>query len=106
MTATITTAELATALDTTPRELRKFLRSDDSGIDGVGKGKRYSLPGTKREITTLRKRYTAWAASQAEAKAARKAALGAAEGEPTADPEVTAEVLDTDEALAAIELED
>lgn len=107
--ATITTAELATALDTTPRELRKFLRSDDSGIEGVGKGKRYSLPGTKREVAALQKRYTAWAASQAEAKAARKAALEAAEAEiPTAPEETDADTEGepTDEALAAIELED
>lgn len=57
MTATITTAELAEALDTTPRELRKFLRSEGAG---VGKGARYALPGTKREINALAKKFAAW----------------------------------------------
>ena len=57
MTATITTAELAEALETTPRELRKFLRHEGSG---VGKGARYALPGTKREINALAKKFAAW----------------------------------------------
>jgi hypothetical protein len=57
---TTTTAQLATELDTTPRELRKFLRSDASGIDSVGKGSRYALPGGKREIASLKKRFVAW----------------------------------------------
>lgn len=69
--ATITTTELAATLDTTPRELRKFLRSEGSGIDGVGKGKRYSLPASKREVTALGKRFAAWS----EAKAAKAADL-------------------------------
>jgi CO/xanthine dehydrogenase Mo-binding subunit len=57
MTATITTAELATELDTDPRTLRKFLRSEGSG---VGKGSRYALPGTKREINALAKKFAKW----------------------------------------------
>ena len=56
----MTTAELATALETTPRTLRKFLRSNDSGIESVGKGSRYSLPSGKREVQALAKRFTAW----------------------------------------------
>lgn len=68
MTATISTTEFAAELDTTPRELRKFLRSSDSGFAPVGKGKRYALPGTKREIAAAKKRYTAWAEAQAEAR--------------------------------------
>lgn len=63
----MTTAELATALETTPRELRKFLRSDDSGIESVGKGARYALPSTKRDITALSKRFTAWTDAKAPA---------------------------------------
>lgn len=56
----MTTTELATDFNTTPRELRKFLRSDASGIESVGKGARYALPSAKREIASLRKRFDAW----------------------------------------------
>ena len=56
----MTTTELAAALDTTPRTLRKFLRSTESGIESVGKGARYALPSTKRDIKALTKRFTAW----------------------------------------------
>ena len=60
-----TTNTLAVALDTTPRELRKFLRSNDSGIEAVGKGARYSLPTAKREVEALRKRFIAWSEAKA-----------------------------------------
>jgi hypothetical protein len=56
----MTTTELASTLETTPRELRKFLRSDASGIAPVGKGSRYALPSSKREVTSLAKRFAAW----------------------------------------------
>lgn len=56
----MTTTELATAFDTTPRTLRKFLRSDASGIASVGKGSRYAIPSGKRELNSLAKRFTAW----------------------------------------------
>lgn len=62
MTATMTTAQVAEALETTPRELRKFLRSQDSG---VGKGARYALPGTAREIAKIKKQFIAWDAAKA-----------------------------------------
>lgn len=55
------TTELATALDTTPRTLRKFLRSEGMG---VGKGSRYALPSTKREIASLTKRFAEWDAAR------------------------------------------
>lgn len=86
MTATITTADLAATLETTPRELRKFLRSEQ-GPGKVGKGSRYALPATKRDIARLTKAFTAWS----EAKAAK------AEAEVEA-PEVEVEVdeVDTD----------
>lgn len=73
----MTTNELATAFDTTPRTLRKFLRSDDSGVESVGKGSRYSLPSTKREVNSLSKRFTAWS----EAIEAKKATDAPAEVE-------------------------
>lgn len=61
-----TTTTLAADFDTTPRTLRKFLRSQDMG---VGKGSRYSLPTTKREVNALRKGFDAWKAAQDAKKA-------------------------------------
>jgi hypothetical protein len=72
---TATTAMIADALDTTPRELRKYLRSIDAG---VGKGSRYALPSTKRDIAKMRKGFEAWSADQ-DAKRAAKVAAPAAE---------------------------
>lgn len=69
MTATATTTEIAAELDTTPRELRKFLRSEGSGIESVGKGARYSLPSNARSIAALKKRFIAWQESNASATA-------------------------------------
>jgi hypothetical protein len=55
-----TTTTLAAEFETTPRTLRKFLRSPESGIESVGKGSRYSLPTAKREVASLRKRFESW----------------------------------------------
>ena len=72
--ATITTAELAEALHTTPRTLRKFLRDDfkarEKGDELPGKGARYAIE--KREVKALGKRFTAWQEA-AEAKKAKPA---------------------------------
>jgi hypothetical protein len=57
-----TTAQIATALDTTPRTLRKFLRSEGAG---VGKGSRYALPSSKREVEAMNKRFIAWSEARA-----------------------------------------
>lgn len=54
------TTTLATEFGTDPRTLRKFLRSDASGIESVGKGARYALPSAKREVAAMRKRFDAW----------------------------------------------
>jgi phage antirepressor YoqD-like protein len=64
MMTMMNTTELATALDTTPRTLRKFLRAEGAG---VGKGSRYALPSSKREVASLAKRFTAWSEAR-EAK--------------------------------------
>ena len=58
-----TTTTLAAEFDTTPRTLRKFLRSNESGIESVGKGSRYSLPTAKREVNSLKKKFDAWSAA-------------------------------------------
>ena len=57
-----TTASLAATLETTPRELRKFLRSQAMG---VGKGSRYSLDLNARSVATMRKEFAAWSAARA-----------------------------------------
>ncbi len=61
----MTTNALAADFDTTPRTLRKFLRSPESGIESVGKGSRYALPSSKREVEAMRKRFTAWTEARA-----------------------------------------
>lgn len=60
----MTTTELAAAIDTTPRTLRKFLRSEGAG---VGKGSRYALPSSKREVASLSKRFAEWDAARTPA---------------------------------------
>lgn len=62
--AAITTAELATALETTPRTLRKFLRSDASGVDSVGKGSRYTIE--KAQVRSLKAKFAKWTAETAK----------------------------------------
>lgn len=64
----MTTTELAAEFGTDSRTLRKFLRSDASGIESVGKGARYSLPSSKREIASLAKRYAKWDEARTAAK--------------------------------------
>lgn len=58
----MTTTQIAEALETTPRTLRKFLRAEGHG---VGKGSRYALPSSKREVQALGKRFAAWDAARA-----------------------------------------
>ena len=69
---TYTTATLSAELDTTPKELRKFLRSDLSGIEKVGKGGRYSLEFTATQIKSLAKKHGEWLAATEARKAAAK----------------------------------
>lgn len=57
-----TTATLAATIGTTPRELRKFLRSTGAG---VGKGSRYTLDLNSRSINVMRKQYDSWAEARA-----------------------------------------
>lgn len=79
------TTELAAELNTTPRNLRKFLRSDARAADQpiAGKGSRWTIEPKK--VPAMRKRFTAWQAAQVEAKAKRDAALAAATAEDATD---------------------
>lgn len=65
--AQFTTAQVAEKLDTTPRTLRKFLRSDArtrGAVDSLpGKGSRYAIEG--KDLAPLKKRFTAWVEAQA-----------------------------------------
>lgn len=58
--ATMTTADIATTLETDPRTLRKFLRADAKaqGTETPGKGSRYAIE--KRTLPALRKRFAKW----------------------------------------------
>lgn len=61
--AQITTADLAADLGTTPREVRKFLRSEQGKNATVGKGARWSIE--KREVRALKSRFAKWEAAKA-----------------------------------------
>jgi hypothetical protein len=76
--ATLTVKEVAIKLDTDPRTLRKFLRSDASTIDPVGKGARYAIEA--KAVRSLTTRFKAWDAARAAATEADDA-----EVEVTAD---------------------
>lgn len=86
------------------RTLRKFLRDDmGDGKAVVGKGGRYALDMNKRELTALKKRFTAWTALQEEEKA-KRAEANKKVIEPET-PETDNEVIedDTDESLDTVE---
>jgi hypothetical protein len=80
MSKVMTPAEFATEVNSDGRTVRKFLRSITPKDEQPGKGSRWSLPGTKAEVTKLRKQFNTWSAKQAEERAARaqKAAEDAA----------------------------
>lgn len=52
------TSEVASAIGTTPRMLRQFLRSGYSTFVPVGSGARYDF--TERDLPTLTKRFNDW----------------------------------------------
>ena len=77
-----TTATLAPELGTDPKALRKFLRSDLSGIEKVGKGGRYTLEFTATQLKALQKKHATWLAeTAAKAQAARETAEGPTEAD-------------------------
>lgn len=73
---TMTTAQAAEKLETTPRTLRKFLRTITPKDAQPGKGSRWTLEA--RDVTKMRKQFNEWKAAQ---EAARAAAAEAAETE-------------------------
>ena len=96
--AQITTAEFAAELNTDTRTVRKFLRSITPKDEQPGKGSRWVLEGTKRELAKSRKQFAEWTAAT-EARKAEKA--------PAPDTDEAAEVeLDEEPTDEAIEAED
>lgn len=71
MSNTMTPTEFAATVESDGRTVRKFLRSITPKDAQPGKGSRWSLPATKREVTKLQKQFREWSARQAEEKAAR-----------------------------------
>lgn len=53
----LTPKEIAAAIDTDARTLRKFLRSIDS-VESPGKGGRYAIDA--RRVNSLKKQFNAW----------------------------------------------
>lgn len=62
MATMLTAKEIAQKLETTPRTLRKFLRSDEK-VESPGKGGRYSIQAN--QVTALKRRFDAWVAAKA-----------------------------------------
>lgn len=89
--ATITVTDLATELGTDARTARKFLRSITAKDDQPGKGSRWSIE--KREVRSLKSKFTKFTAAQDEARAARAEAK--ANDEDPTDAEI--EALEGDE---------
>lgn len=90
--STMTPTEFAATVDSDGRTVRKFLRSITPKDEQPGKGSRWVLPGTKRDVSKLQKQYREWSAKQAEDAAKRaqdKADATAAEVEETEDEDDT-----------------
>ena len=77
------TTEFAEVLGTTPRNARKFLRSDAraNGKEIPGKGSRWTID--KKTLPGLKKRFAAWTKAQDEARAKREAEKAAEVETPT-----------------------
>lgn len=84
--AQFTTIEVAEKFETNPRTLRKFLRADARANEATdtlpGKGSRYAIEG--KQLAGLRKRFNAWQAAEAQARADR-AAKAAEDAQEVAD---------------------
>jgi hypothetical protein len=68
MTKTLTPKELAIELDTDPRTVRKFLRSEEGMNDKVGKGQRWAIEA--RQVRSLKVRFAKWVDAKSPAEVA------------------------------------
>lgn len=82
---TLTPKEIALQWGTTPRTLRKFLRTNAKakGLETPGKGSRWAIEA--RKVASLKKGFDAWKVTQAKEKAERLAKAEAAKA--TESPE-------------------
>lgn len=80
--ASITVKEFATELGTDGRTARKFLRSVTPADEQPGKGGRWEIE--KKNLRSLKSKFTAFQKANDEARAAR-AEKAAANDEPTAE---------------------
>ena len=69
MATTMTPAQFAETVKSDGRTVRKFLRSITPKDEQPGKGSRWELPGTKREMGKLQKQFADWTAAQEKARA-------------------------------------
>lgn len=90
MSKVMTPAEFALEVESDGKTVRKFLRSITPKDEQPGKGSRWSLPGTAREVQKLKKQFSEWNAAQLEDRAKRAAekAAAAAEVEDAEDIEL------------------
>jgi len=102
-----TAATLAAEFGTNPKELRKFLRTPESGIEPVGKGARYNIELTPAATTKLRKKFQDWSAAAEKAREERKQMLedAAAKKLNVLTIAVESEVVETDDEVPAEELD-
>ena len=92
------TTSLAAEVGTAPKELRKFLRSDLSGIEKVGKGGRYNIALTATQLAKMKKNFSQWTADAEKKREEAKIAAEAAQAET-----ITAAMVE--EALEEIDAE-
>ena len=75
--ATITVQEFATSIESTPREVRKFLRAVTPADEQPGKGGRWGIE--KRQVRSLTKKFADWQAERASTPDVPEDALDDAE---------------------------
>jgi len=83
--ARITAGELATELGTDGRTVRKFLRSITPAENQPGKGSRWGIE--KKEIRSLRSKFTKYQIALEESKAAKAAETDNTDDSPETDDE-------------------
>jgi len=71
MSSTITPTEFAATVGSDGKTVRKFLRSVTPREEQPGKGARWALPATKRDLASLTKKYNEWSAKQEADRATR-----------------------------------
>jgi len=102
-----TAATLAAQVEVNAKELRKYLRTPESGIEPVGKGGRYNIELTATGLAKFKKSFSAWRDAQDAARADRDAEKRAKElNVLTSTPEVTeVEVVEDDTEATPEELD-